>query len=267
MRPELIYAIDALEEELGALEHQAAELRNAINTLCRRAGIEPRYADASARSSGPSLTQIKPDTFYGKKMQTAAREFLELRKRAELGPAKPKEIFDALTAGGFQFDTKDETTALISLRGMLRKNSATFHKLPNGQYGLRGWYPNAKTPKSDDDDESETAKPKARKQAPKADRPVKASKVAASRPAADKARDEKGRKDLRPFILNELKDGKTHTHTAIAQRAVERGLDVGEGRSVIKAVNALLLGMRRRKITEKTSEGWKLVVTAQSEAA
>src|SRR6185312_9267671 len=115
------------------------------------AGLTPRYAEVTSASASIGLTQIKSDTFYGKKMQTAAREFLEMRKRADLSAAKPREIFDALKAGGFEFDTKDETTALISLRGALRKNSTTFHKLPNGEYGLRIWYPNAKASRQDDE--------------------------------------------------------------------------------------------------------------------
>ena len=34
-----------------------------------------------------------------------------------------------------------------SLRISLGKSSHTFHKLPNGQYGLLEWYPNVKPPK------------------------------------------------------------------------------------------------------------------------
>ena len=136
-RPELIPAIDALEEELAALDRQAADLRSTINLLCERAGLELRYAATNGPAHAVAATSIKPDTFYGKRMQPAAREFLEMRKRGDSGPATPRQIFNALTTGGFQFEAKDETTALVSLRAMLRKNSGTFHKLPNGEYGLR----------------------------------------------------------------------------------------------------------------------------------
>jgi hypothetical protein len=115
------------------------------------------------------LSGIRPDTFYGKKMGTAAREFLEMRRAAQQGPAKPREVFDALKQGGFQFETRDDNIAMVSLRAMLRKNTVMFHKLPNGAYGLRNWYPNAKPQKSEDteagnetDVKKETAaKPKA----------------------------------------------------------------------------------------------------------
>ncbi len=90
------------------------------------------------------------------------------------GPAKPREIFDALKAGGFEFEAKDDNIAMIGLRNMLRKRYETFQKLSSGTYGLCAWYPDAKKKKpivadSDDDDadenndevaENQTATPK-----------------------------------------------------------------------------------------------------------
>ena len=58
-------------------------------------------------------------------------------------------------AGRYKFDTKDEENAKTTLRAALRKNSAIFHRLPQGEYGLLGWYPNAK-PQSSSDDEGDT---------------------------------------------------------------------------------------------------------------
>jgi hypothetical protein len=113
----------------------------------------------------PRLAAILPtvgnaDTFYGKTIATASREYLEMRRGANLGPASPREIFDALTQGGYQFEAKSETIAMVGLRSNLRKNSKTFHRLPNGQYGLLAWYPNAKPAKpslngNDEDEESD----------------------------------------------------------------------------------------------------------------
>ena len=40
-------------------------------------------------------------------MFSAMREYLEMRKRQGLGPAKPREFFEALKAGGYQFEAKD----------------------------------------------------------------------------------------------------------------------------------------------------------------
>jgi hypothetical protein len=144
-------AIDALEKDAADLERQWNALVTTINVLREKAGLPPRptgglpgTGPARESAAAGQKVSITHDTFYGKRMGTAAREYLEMRKSAGEGPAKPREIFDALTAGGFQFETKDEETALVSLRAALRKNTTTFEKLPNGTYGLSVWYPGAK---------------------------------------------------------------------------------------------------------------------------
>jgi hypothetical protein len=166
-------AIEALERRLADLERKGNALVEVINDLRADDGLPPRAPFGGGAGTSPgsgstavaALSQIRPDTFYGKKMQTAIREYLEMRKAHGLGPAKPREIYDAITAGGFQFDTKDESVALVGLRALLRKRTAFFHKLPNGTYGLTSWYPDAKKPKpgaavpedEQDDDTPETA--------------------------------------------------------------------------------------------------------------
>lgn len=148
MRPEFAPAIDALERDLADLERKANETRVAINTLCRHAGMPPRYPEGGGGGSkSKPLSQIRSDTFYGKKMSTAAREYLDMRRASDLGPAKPREVFDALTKGGYTFGAKDDNTALTILRATMRKNSTTFHRLPDGSYGLLAWYPDAKPTK------------------------------------------------------------------------------------------------------------------------
>jgi hypothetical protein len=147
MRPEFMPAIEALERDLQEQQRKVVETKRTINRLCEVAGGQPRYADLEEQSS-PGITSIKADTFYGKVLHTAAREYLEMRRVASIGPASPREIFEALRKGGYQFDTKDDTTAMVGLRAVLRKNSSIFHKLPNGQYGLLSWYPNAKLRRS-----------------------------------------------------------------------------------------------------------------------
>lgn len=148
-------AIDELEKDLSDAERHANALLSAINVLRAKSGLPPRTPGGGSgdgiRSSVsvptgpvPTASNIKQDTFFGKRMGTAAREFLEMRKSQGLGPAKAREIFDALKAGGFQFNTKDDTTSIVSLRNTITKNTAMFQKLPNGTFGLRSWYPNAK---------------------------------------------------------------------------------------------------------------------------
>ena len=174
-------AIETLEGKVQGLESQCAEIErkgNAlieiINDLRAEDGMPPRPpfgGGNNGKSDKPNatITQIKPDTFYGKKLQTAVRELLEMRYAAARGtdPATPKEIYEAITKGGFQFETKNPETALVGLRALLRKRTAFFHKLPNGTYGLTSWYPDAKKPKAgavveaddDTDEDTETATP------------------------------------------------------------------------------------------------------------
>ncbi len=145
MTNEYVKAIEGLEKTIADLERQANELRSAVNILCKQAGISPRYPDGPPTGGGQVLTQIKPDTFYGKKQQTAVREYLEMRKGRGEGPAKPREIFDALKQGGFEFEANSDAVALVSLRALLRKRTETFHKVgETGAYGLTSWYENIK---------------------------------------------------------------------------------------------------------------------------
>jgi hypothetical protein len=151
-------AIAALERRLGEVERKGNELRGAINALLEEAGQPPRYptgvgdsipsASGATSTTQPSVTALKPDTFYGKKQGTAVREYLEMRKARGLGPAKPREIYEALREGGYAFEAKDDTNALVGLRALLRKNTNQFHKLPTGAYGLMSWYPHAKRPRA-----------------------------------------------------------------------------------------------------------------------
>jgi hypothetical protein len=143
-------AIAKLERGIEDYEQKIRALRTAINTMCDNAGLQPRYADAMLTGGGVKLAQIQADTFYGKKQTPAMREYLEMRKAQSIGPATPREIYEALKSGGYQFETKDETVALVGLRALLRTQPNVFHKLPQGgTYGLTSWYPDAKRQSAD----------------------------------------------------------------------------------------------------------------------
>jgi hypothetical protein len=158
MREEFRPAIEALQKDLAEHERKANETKGTINRLCELAGEAPMYADIGNQSQ-PTITSIKGDTFYGKVLTTAAREYLEMRKGAGLGPATPREIYEALRKGGFAFDTKIENNAITGVRATLRKNSSIFHRLPGdgGEYGLLAWYPRAKKPKDESASDSDDA--------------------------------------------------------------------------------------------------------------
>lgn len=150
-------AIEALRQRLSEEEKAVAETKKLINKLCDVAGLPQPYSGIDEAST-PNISTLRPDTFYGKKLYTAVREYLEMRKAANLGPAETREIYDAIVKGGFQFETADANNAMTGMRSMMRKNSAQFHRLPNNSWGLTAWYENIKasknsTKESEDSDE------------------------------------------------------------------------------------------------------------------
>jgi hypothetical protein len=46
-----------------------------------------------------------------------------------------------MVKGGYHFEAKNDVNARRGLYISLAKNTTTFHKLPNGNYGLVAWYP------------------------------------------------------------------------------------------------------------------------------
>jgi hypothetical protein len=150
-------AIDALEKDLSDLERQANGLLQSINLLRDKAGLPPRPGGwnvgtaagaAPGGGGGGGGVKLHSDSFTGKKLGSAVREYLEMRKRSGGdAPATSREIFDALKEGGFVSGAKDDATGMVVLRTMLRKNTVMFAKLQNGKYGLRAWYPNLRPPK------------------------------------------------------------------------------------------------------------------------
>ena len=145
MTKTLDQAIDEIVAEIGKLEADIRDKKKTVNTLCGVAGREPMFTLEVAESTVP--TRIRPDQFYGQPLATAVRAILEMRKAQNLGAATVKEIFEALTHGGYTFNTKSDDVAHASLRNSLAKNTVTFHKLPNGRFGMLSWYPNPKSAK------------------------------------------------------------------------------------------------------------------------
>jgi hypothetical protein len=138
--------ISDLAAEITADEASLRKKKETVNTLCGAVGRPPAYALESSATALP--TQIRSDQFYGQPLAGSVRTILEMRRAQNLGAATNREIYDSLMAGGYEFDTKSEDIAQKSLRNSLAKNTALFHKLPNGQFGLLAWYPNVKKPKS-----------------------------------------------------------------------------------------------------------------------
>ena len=161
MREILQPAINALQQKLRDYERKVSETKALINSLCEESGDPPMYAEVGSPSQ-PSITSIRADTFYGKVIATACREYLEMRRAANLGPAETREIFEALKQGGYPFETADAANAMTGIRQVLRKNSGQFHRLPNNSWGLTSWYERIKQRKvslqPDDDKDTKDAK-------------------------------------------------------------------------------------------------------------
>ncbi len=146
--------IALLETRYVEAQKLADEKLAALNAVRQEAGLPPRAVgtEGATCEGAPVLTQIKRDTFYGKKQMTAIREYLTMRRAQGDGPATPREVLDALKAGGYRFETKSDDIALVGVRALLRKANNVFHKLPGtGSYGLLEWYPNAKPGRDEDD--------------------------------------------------------------------------------------------------------------------
>jgi len=151
----VIQTISDLEKKVAEYEANAVRLKTTINELCGMANIPPRYQSADLQLKSQAFA-IRSDQFHGRPTATCVREYLEMRKRSDLGPASLNEIFDALVSGGYEFNTKSDQVSRISLNNQLGKNPV-FYRLPNKQWGLLEWYPKARPsrPSTPDDDEAE----------------------------------------------------------------------------------------------------------------
>lgn len=259
MKEEFRPAIEALEIELRDLERKTADTKKMINRLYEISGAAAPYIDvgeAEQRMAGA----IRADQFYGKTVTQASREYLEMRKASNRGPASPREIYNALVEGGFKFDAKSVENAMTGMRQTLRKNSAVFHRLPNGQYGLLAWYPSAKQSKPDGEDNGASAKPSTRKI--KLKRPRKRMK-----PAKARAKHGAGHEPITEQVLNVMSNGADWTLDRLKQKFPSTG-----GRNLQGA----LISLKSRQMVENVEKGvWRIAAqnsisaesTDESEAA
>jgi hypothetical protein len=146
MEPHLQKTLEQAKAKLRDQEAEVLQTKRFINQLCAFGGMPPMYTDTDLQASSQGLAAIRGDSFYGKSATTAAREYLEMRQTSGQGAATYAEIIAALKEGGFNFSSlsQDETVAMRAIAINLGKNSQTFHKLPNGKWGLLAWYPDVK---------------------------------------------------------------------------------------------------------------------------
>jgi hypothetical protein len=140
MDDKLSGAVEVLTAQLNDQMKQVADTKSTINALLRSMGKEPMFQDVSAEQ----VSAIRPDLFYGKPLATAVQEYLKRRNQA----CGADDILRGLEQGGFDFRSVSwkEADRLRSLSISLAKNSVTFHRLPNGTFGLLSWYPYMEKP-------------------------------------------------------------------------------------------------------------------------
>ena len=139
--------IDQANQKIREMEAEIIINKKLVNQLCAFAKLEPQYADAALQPEGAAQMSVKRNSFFGQPLSTSVREYLEMRWKAKLGPATLDDIFAALKTGGFDLDqvsTKSETDQKRGLAITMGKNSVTFIRLPNDDWGLLDWYPNYK---------------------------------------------------------------------------------------------------------------------------
>ena len=155
---ELLPAIRLFERRYLEAQKKADALLLTLNIMREEASMppfKPTGGDFDGDGAASKEMEIKSDTFFGKRQQTAVREYLEMRRASGGdGPATPREIYEALTAGGYKYAAKDPETALVGLRALLRKRSNVFVKVGKGSYGLLSWYPDHKRDKTSNSEAS-----------------------------------------------------------------------------------------------------------------
>jgi hypothetical protein len=139
--------ISDAEGKLEKQELAVIETKKFINQVLEFAGRTPRYeiGDLVTSSSGGTRAprEITRNEFYGKQLATCVRDYLGRREAAGMvREATLDEIIGALEQGNYDLK-KHGGSRDAQRRGVaitLAKNTKTFHKLPNGDFGLEDWY-------------------------------------------------------------------------------------------------------------------------------
>lgn len=133
-----------INKAIEELESQVDQKKRLVNELCREYGQPPRYPNVDTPKIA-SMNNLAADIFYGRPLASVIREYLLMRGPSDkggLGVAEVPDIYEALKAGGYKFDTKDRANAMRGLRIALTKNTNAFHRVGD-TYGLSEWYPAA----------------------------------------------------------------------------------------------------------------------------
>lgn len=144
--------IESLRKNIGEKENELVEMKKTVNQLCKLVNHSPIYL-TEVKPEKSSTALLKGDEYYMQPIARVIGLILEKRKMSGLGPATVKEMYDAMKAGGYKFDAKDDENAMRGISISMSKNVAKFHKLPSGKFGLTEWYPELKGSLPEDNQE------------------------------------------------------------------------------------------------------------------
>ena len=146
MSEHVLKTIEMVRGQIADLEAQVAEQKRMVNSLCTLIGVPSQYIDVQVNAP-TACGAARRDEFYRQPLATVARAILERRRAVNLGAASIDVLFAAMVDGGFEFTGTSDANSKRALAIALSKNTQTFHRLPNGDYGLADWYGAAPRPR------------------------------------------------------------------------------------------------------------------------
>lgn len=143
-------AIEEIEAQIKAKEAEILmPLKVAINHLCQTIGEPARYEIDGTGASGQPKRNIlnwRNDQFFGRPLAGCVTEYFEAREAAGLErAASVDDIYEALLKGGYRFEGTSDEYIKGAMKRSLTKNTAQFAKISENLFGLKKWYPNAKS--------------------------------------------------------------------------------------------------------------------------
>jgi len=157
-----IKAVYAKYEE--KLQQQLAEVKKTkefLNSLAREMGNSIPFPDLAGEDFLPGMARIRKGQFFNKRLATAVKEYLQLRKEA----ASWDEIVEALRRGGYEIGRGK--AAENKARLTILKNTANFVLIGDNDFGLKEWYPKLRKNEEKEEPGEEEAVPKKRPGRPK----------------------------------------------------------------------------------------------------
>lgn len=150
MSERLIAAIEEIEAQIKIKEAEITPLKITINQLCQIIGEAARYQiDGTGAVGQPkNILNWRTDQFSFRPLAACVTEYMEAREAAGIErTASVDDIHEALVKGGFKFEGtsgSDENTKR-AIKISLTKNTAQFAKISDNVFGLKKWYPGAKS--------------------------------------------------------------------------------------------------------------------------